>query len=75
MSKYEKYKGLAYLAVLLLAIPYMVWRLAISETVSMWCNVRKTTARIALLEADTVNSATATVENANGIALLGGTTD
>lgn len=72
MRKYEKYKGLAYLTLLLLVIPYLVWSMAISETVAMWRFVHKTATQIALLEADTVTSAAAMVESANGKALFEG---
>lgn len=55
MKKYEKYKGLAYLVILLVVIPSLVWNMTISETVGMWRSTRKITARIALLEADTLS--------------------
>lgn len=72
MKEYEKYRGLAYLTVLLLVLPYMVWSMAISETIAMWRFARKTTARIALFETDTVTSAAAMAESAHGKALFEG---
>ena len=53
MRKYEKYKGLAYLAILLVVIPYLVWSMALSGTVRMWNSLQETTKRIALLESKT----------------------